>query len=484
MGLVQLNLCVIAAAALFCACVAEVRVGIVGYYYNTGAVSIAVENAKNAGYDLGEDISFKYVRESCSSGPEANVALDLLTKQNVDVILGVDCTPTCVGTGQVAAYYNKPFLPTNCMDERVDNKTRYSTTIRVAGSFPLYAEGYQQILQYYGWGNIVLVSQSSYDYCSSLMSTVSGRLRPYVKQIENIDMSDNPSDADLQNYAARAKYRGKIIFVCHKASAVVVRLLYAAQDLGMTDGDYVFLKVTQPYSRADSYFDLVPVDAADKPRRLEAFYSMKQLAYDEVMPESTFNAFQAEVKRRNQLAPWSDFINSTGQDPNYFSTYTYDAAYLWIALASQMKQAGLDYKNGSLMQKFSKDKVFTGLSRTMQINDNYDAKKPMLLYSFEPGNLNFRPFMKIDLSTPSKKVQLLRNDVVWGKKTVPPKDDEVPTGGVTNYYEKIVIHDDKKAVAALVIACITAGIGLIALSIAFVHCIRKQMLTTDKMPLN
>lgn len=371
-------------------------------------------------------------------------------------------------------------LPTNCMDERVDNKSRFSTTIRVAGSFPLYAQGYLQVLQHYGWGNIVLISQPSFDYCASLTSTLASRLRPYVRQIETIEMSDTPSDADLENYAARAKYRGKVLFLCHKSSAVVVQLLYKAQDLGMTEGDYVYLKVTQPYSRVDTYFDLVPVADSDKSRRREAFYSMKQLVYDEEMLPGQLETFQTEVTRRNQIDPWKNILNSN-QSSNYFSTYTYDAAYLWAMLASEMKKAGLDYKDGVAMQRFSKDKSFTGIARKMTIGGNSDAQKPMLLYSYEPGHNEYRSFIKIDLSQPSSKLQVLRTDVVWGKSNVPPKDNQLPSVP-SNYY--LSPPEDKKALAALIIACITAGVELIALFIGIACCLRKRMLNSDKMPLN
>lgn len=479
------------ATSLLCGlCFADIKVGFIGYYYNNGAVSMALEKAKSDGYLADENISFTYVRETCTSGAGSDVALNLV-KQNVDVILGVDCTPTCVDVGQIAAYNNIPLLPTNCMDERVDNKSRFSTTIRVAGSFPLYADGYLQILQYYGWGNVVLLSQPSYDYCASLTSTLSARFRPYMKQVETIEMSEDPSDADLESYAGRAKYRGKVLFLCHKSSAVIVKLLYKAQDLGMTEGDYVYMKVTQPYSRVDTYFDLVPVSDSDKSKRLEAFYSMKQLVYDEEMPAGQLETFQSDVTRRNQMDPWKNILNSN-QSSNYFATYTYDAAYLWAKLASQMKQAGLNYKDGAAMFRYSKDKSFTGISRTMTINDNADAKKPMLLYSYEPGHNEYRPFIKIDLSQPTGKLQILRTDVVWGKNTVAPKDDLPPSaqsGVVNNYYNNYYNNyvnksDDKKALAALIIACITAGVGLIALFFGLVSCMRKQMVNTDKLPLN
>lgn len=471
-------------SVLFSLALADIKVGFIGYYYNNGAVNMALEKAAKDGFGVGENISYYYVRETCTSGAGSNVALDLINKNKVDVILGVDCTPTCVDVGQIAAYNNVPFLPTNCMDERADNKSRFSTTIRVAGSFPLYAEGYLQILQHYGWGNVVLFTHPSYDYCASLMGTVASRLRPVVKQLETIEMSDDPSDADLENYAARAKYRGKVLFLCHKTSAVLVKLMYKAQDLGMAEGDYVYLKVTQPYSRVDTYFDLVPVPDNDKVKRRQAFQAMKQLVYDEEMtPAGTLEIFQDEVTRRNQLDPWKSLINST-QPSNYFATYTYDAAYLWSMLVSEMKKAGLDYKNGPLMQQFSRDKTFTGISRTMSINDNSDARKPMLLYSYEPGHVEFRPFIKIDLSQPTNKLTVLRTDVVWGQKTVPPSDD-MPQGPPVAYYNYYINQsEDKKALAALIISCITAGVGLIALFIGLVCCMRKQMLATDKLPLN
>jgi len=118
----------------------------------------------------------------------------------------------CVESGQIAAYFNVPVLPTNCMDGRVDNKTLFSTVIRVAGSFPLYGEGYLQIFRYYGWRSAVLLTQSSYDFCSSLSATIAYLISGYVTRIETIDMSASPTDEDHTSYATRSMFRGRSMY--------------------------------------------------------------------------------------------------------------------------------------------------------------------------------------------------------------------------------------------------------------------------------
>ena len=67
--------------------------------------------------------------------------------------------------------------------------------------------------------------------------------------------------------------------VCHSDKAVMRRILFHAQDRNMTNGDYVFFTFSSLYRvvSTEKPWDVYDMKNEDTERRLEAFYSLKQV---------------------------------------------------------------------------------------------------------------------------------------------------------------------------------------------------------------
>lgn len=124
----------------------------------------------------------------------------------------------------LASYYNRPMFPESCRDATINNKTRYNTVIRVAGSWAAYGPVFRNIMDSYGWRRAVLLSDTEVATCLYGVQSVYDELNALIDEyyVYWIRMSDDPIDSELVDYLEQIERRSRSL---HFSLRILLRIL-------------------------------------------------------------------------------------------------------------------------------------------------------------------------------------------------------------------------------------------------------------------
>jgi len=115
-----------------------------------------------------------------------------------------------VSAGYIASYYNVPIYPESCTDSTMDNKTTFSTMVRIAGSWQAYGASFVRLFQLYGWYRFIILTDSSPAGCvfgaTSLVNQLAGSNTTIAEWIK---MSTVPIDSEIADYVSRVQQRAR-----------------------------------------------------------------------------------------------------------------------------------------------------------------------------------------------------------------------------------------------------------------------------------
>lgn len=131
----------------------------------------------------------------------------------------------CTSAGVVASYANRPMFPESCRYATMDDKSTYTTMLRIAGSFATNGPIFEAIMQYYGWKHFVLISDTNMAPCLYAVTPIFD----YMDARRNfsvywIRMSDSPTETEIDDYLqqiserARGTINGAAMHRCDSAS--------------------------------------------------------------------------------------------------------------------------------------------------------------------------------------------------------------------------------------------------------------------------
>jgi len=122
------------------------------------------------------------------------------------------CCAVCIISGYILSYWNRPFFPEWCGDNRLDDSEAYDTMVRMAGSWGGVADAFKVVIDEYGWKHVVLISD---DKMSSSCWYVAKPMSDMFEEDDNytftwLRFDADPTDKELDDYLQqiRARTRG------------------------------------------------------------------------------------------------------------------------------------------------------------------------------------------------------------------------------------------------------------------------------------
>ena len=116
----------------------------------------------------------------------------------------------CVPAAIQASYVNRPMFSETCRDAVLDDKVKFNTLVRIAGSWAPFGAIFRTLMDVYGWRRVVVLTDTANTYCqysaNSIKSDLSNRPGYYVYLIT---MSATPSDAELNDYFDKIRSRSR-----------------------------------------------------------------------------------------------------------------------------------------------------------------------------------------------------------------------------------------------------------------------------------
>ena len=112
----------------------------------------------------------------------------------------------------MVSYWNRPFFPSWCGDNTLDDPETYDTMVRIAGSWNGISEAFKVIAEQYGWKHIVLLST---EVSTSVCWYVAKPLNDLLANDDNytftwLRFSSDPTNKELDDHLQqiRARTRG------------------------------------------------------------------------------------------------------------------------------------------------------------------------------------------------------------------------------------------------------------------------------------
>ncbi|XP_066277279.1 atrial natriuretic peptide receptor 1-like isoform X3 [Branchiostoma lanceolatum] len=224
------------------------------------------------------------------------------------------------------------------------------------------------------------------------------------------------------------KETGQIICMCHHDKETERRVMLHAHDLGMTNGEFVFINAVTWTLEGQLGEPWRAGDERDEDAK-QAYGSVLNVRM--VFPEGPeVDDFRTKVVERMAAPPWN-FTDSLqrGLKGSSYSPFLHDAVILYALVMNKTLQSGEDPRDGEAFMRHARKKAFEGMSGTVILDNRADREPEFYIWDMDPSG-TFDVVAQFDARPAGTEVSddLLQDlvfikHIVWGDGTT-----DAPTG--------------------------------------------------------
>ncbi|KAI8490316.1 hypothetical protein Bbelb_320540 [Branchiostoma belcheri] len=369
----------------------------------------------------------------CNAVTAAGRTVELYTDEHVDAILCPPCNDACVASALLAGYWNIPAITWAAMDPRMDDKILFNTLTRL-------------LLPFNSLGKVNLERSE----CSQLMDRVIplddkilfntltrlllpfnslGKARTSVKAgLRKVNATvvadyryDIVEDEAMREQLKDIKETGQIICMCHHDKATERRVMLHAYDLGMTNGEFVFINAVTWTLEGQLGEPWRAGDDRDEDAK-QAYGSVLNVRM--VFPDGPkVDDFRKKVVKRMAAPPWN-FTDSLqrGLKGSAYSPFLHDAVMLYAIVMNQTLQTGEDPRDGEAFMRHARKKAFEGMSGTVILDGRADREPEFFIWDMDPSG-TFDVVAQYDARPSGTEELVFVKHIVWADGTT-----NAPTG--------------------------------------------------------
>ncbi|WKY12616.1 hypothetical protein Q1695_003872 [Nippostrongylus brasiliensis] len=347
----------------------------VGFKESIGALLLAVDKIREK--HLLDDYALKIIirNDDCQEVEAIGKAVELVTKVNVDVIIGPTCNAPAVAVSVMSSYFNVPNYVwglTTTNELALDKRS--STVTSLAANYISLGMAVVAVMQHFEWNEFAFVYSSTEDEqkCNILLTDIERVIynNPVVTVTTTADVksaSANDTRTALQDVSGKARGAVSVIVVCLSKNANKRTFILTAKDENRLTDDYVYIFADLP-SKFIKSIDLKneteyvwedqsnPPDGRDE-EASEAFkrtFMLTDLDEDDISSASSVPFVDAVSKKMED--PLLSQLNSTVSNGWTIAQYApglHDAMIIYANALNRTLELGGDYKNGALIAKMS-----------------------------------------------------------------------------------------------------------------------------------
>ncbi|XP_078671097.1 atrial natriuretic peptide receptor 1-like [Branchiostoma floridae x Branchiostoma belcheri] len=453
-----------------------------------GAASLAAETVMlDSSLLPGHTISLVWRDSGCNAVTAAGRTVELYTDEHVDAILCPPCNDACVASALLAGYWNIPAITWAAMDPRMDDKILFNTLTRLLLPFNSLGKVVALMFAEWGWTRAVIFSSNMEWLCTQARTSVKAGLRKVNATVVADYRYDIVEDEAMREQLKDIKETGQIICMCHHDKATERRVMLHAYDLGMTNGEFVFINAVTWTLEGQLGEPWRAGDDRDEDAK-QAYGSVLNVRM--VFPDGPkVDDFRKKVVKRMAAPPWN-FTDSLqrGLKGSAYSPFLHDAVMLYAIAMNQTLQTGEDPRDGEAFMRHARKKAFEGMSGTVILDGRADREPEFFIWDMDPSG-TFDVVAQYDARPSGTEVSddLLQElvfvkHIVWADGTT-----NAPTGfrecGYMNEQcasqQDIREEEDKKKMTQLVYGLSALGVVLILASGIGVY-VRKRVTDSNK----
>uniref|UniRef100_A0A0N4Z4T0 Guanylate cyclase n=1 Tax=Parastrongyloides trichosuri TaxID=131310 RepID=A0A0N4Z4T0_PARTI len=439
-----------------------------GYQNSAGAVVEALKNARINNSILNEvNVTFKWIFNECVVSDTAGELFQMITnpKNPIDVMFGPGCAATAPIAGNIAAFYDFPIFlyGLSSIFNPFTDLTLYPTVVSVMPSYSDGSIALAEILSFYKWETISLISMQSainLERCDKFVEEFSNQLSTtYVNiNIAYKRILVNFTSERLQLVAKYIKDVSRIVIICVDEQYVMRNLMLAFYDTGMNTNDYVYINIDPDmdyYINSKDELLLkdynIPSDGRDKdsysmyPFMLHFHYSMEGGLSDQ------YDEFRNKMPDLMAGEPF--FCTSECAEYNessVYAPYLHDTAFVYFLSLAQAMRNNLGNgtfnqlaRDGKLIGNLSID-TFDGLTGRFSIDNLLLRNSFLRLGTYINFGQDITPWVHIEMKSSKPDIKILYTDdisTIWaGRGGVKPlnepkcgyQDDQCPYKFIEN----------------------------------------------------
>ncbi|XP_022087153.1 atrial natriuretic peptide receptor 1-like isoform X2 [Acanthaster planci] len=403
--------------------------------------------------------------------------VDLQIGKKPDMFLGPGCEYATAGTGRFVGHWGIPHVTAGGLAGgfREQQKEEFPTLTRVQGSFMKQGAAVSRYFLDRKWNISALVffdTEIEINDCYMAMGSV---YRTLVRSRTTVKFfSINKQEEDYTGNMAKdllqesVRPNARIVVMCASGDSIR-KIMLAAHELGMTNGEYAFFNI---FLFDSNYFGDVTWKRGDKDDEAAKQAYRSLMTFTLRKPETPkFEAFAAEVKER-ALRDYNFSFDAVGEEVNTFVGAFHDAVILYALALNETLEEGGNPRDGKTLTHRMWNRTFEGIMGNVTIDSNGDREADYsLLEMTDIENGIFTVAGHYD--GVAKKYTPVPGVVIdWPGKT-PPKD--VPDCG---FKGEFCIEEDDTGFTVMIMM-ISMVVVIIVAAIIIIYVVRKYRLEME-----
>ncbi|KAL9987194.1 hypothetical protein ACROYT_G001458 [Oculina patagonica] len=336
--------------------------------------------------------------------------------QNADVYIGPACSDSCLSAALLASYWNKPMISYSCSSVELSERFFFPTFARTQPFSRTYLHETPDILLqamiFYNWSRAAIISTEDHVWSPIAISMTE------IFQRNNITVPltgfyVSSSSFSHKAYLRQVKDEARVIFLL-AFNEEVAKLLVAANELGMMNGEYAFTTldftvdnnwINEPWAGGRSWKDFVALFDGTVNLSVKGPHGERY--------ENFIQQFSERIKANNISETLVTF---------QFSAYLHDAIQLYaVGLNRSLSRGGKKTDGLSIISNISNAGVlFKGISGEVAINREGNRVPVFVFSNRQHGRLI--AIVEIDQTKANNESVTIHNvTAVWpnGTTTVP-----------------------------------------------------------------
>ena len=216
--------------------------------YLGSAIVVGIQEVRRRGLLPGYEIEWVFGDDYCEPRRGTQVTVDVWASvEDLDGFIGASCSTVCETQSLLAAAWGIPLVTWGCASNRLSDKQVHPTFSRLEGTYISRVQVFDRLCDVFGWKKIGIISTQE-DLFSSQAQAAMEEMREQGKDVvlHTIDNIARGEDVDTENLHALIKVMENIksqvrILLLLMYSKDFRILLITALDLGMMNGEYVFI---------------------------------------------------------------------------------------------------------------------------------------------------------------------------------------------------------------------------------------------------
>ncbi|XP_015762336.1 PREDICTED: guanylate cyclase 32E-like [Acropora digitifera] len=367
-----------------------------GKYY-AAAITIAVEEInKQQNLLPGSSLSFIWNETNCYDEQKTiRPLMYQMYEARVSAIIGPACN--CGTTARIAAAFNVPMISYMCSSPELSDKKRYPTFVRTYAQSTKIPEFLYKLLAYFKWttvgilyeeGNWMAARQDIKKYFKQKKIDI--RIEEQLPDFNVFASSPKKYKKPIEDSMERLKHNSRIIIVLADFPYAREAILSAAQKVGLTEGDHVFIMfaldhdyVLSKQRNPKQWFTLPEVE--DDPyyrcKYQQAFDSVLLIASNVYQNIKILEKFQDLVRQRSPEPPF--YINIYNESEKAFppmtAAFLYDAAYQYAVALNKTLASNEKPSGSNIIEKLINHEYDSVGGQRIFLDHNGDAEVDLIL---------------------------------------------------------------------------------------------------------